>query len=104
MWVEAIGWLSATVLLLTIGRQVYAEWRSGSTQGVSRWLFVGQLAASTGFIAYSWLLHSWVFLATNTAMLLTALLGEAIYVANRRRQSAAKNAACDRQPEAAPGR
>ena len=82
---ETIGWLSAVILLLTIGRQVYAQWQSGSTQGVSRWLFVGQLAASIGFVIYSWLLHSWVFVATNALMLCTAILGELIYLGNRRR-------------------
>ena len=39
--------LVATILLLTIGRQVYTQWRDGTSQGVSKWLFVGQLAAST---------------------------------------------------------
>jgi MtN3 and saliva related transmembrane protein len=86
-WSELIGWLSAIVLLATIGRQVYTQWRSGSTQGVSRWLFIGQLSASTGFVVYSWLLHSWVFVVTNALMLATAILGEWIYLANKRRQS-----------------
>ena len=49
MLTELIGWCSAAVLLITIGRQVLAQWRSGTTQGLSRWLFIGQLAASTGF-------------------------------------------------------
>jgi len=26
--------------------------------GVSKWLFLGQMAASVGFILYSWLLHN----------------------------------------------
>ena len=52
---------------------------------VSRWLFVGQVAASAGFALYSWLLSNWVFLVTNLALLLTALAGEVIYLRNRRR-------------------
>src|SRR6185369_7092305 len=86
MLTELIGWISAALLLATIGRQVYSQWRSGQVQGVSHWLFIGQLAASTGFTIYSWLLQNWVFVATNAAMLVTALLGQWIYVTNRRRQ------------------
>lgn len=83
---EMIGWLSAVVLLTTLGRQVYTQWKSRSVQGVSRWLFVGQLCASVGFVTYSWLLHNWVFVVTNALILATAILGEWIYLHNRRRQ------------------
>ena len=85
MLTELIGWLSAIVLLTTLGRQVYTQWKSRSVQGVSRWLFVGQLCASVGFVAYSWLLHNWVFVVTNALILTTAVLGEWIYLHNRRR-------------------
>jgi MtN3 and saliva related transmembrane protein len=87
---ELIGWCSGAILLLTIARQVYAQWRSHSTQGVSRWLFIGQLAASTGFIAYSWLIGNWVFVATNVLMLATAALGQWIYLRNVRREATRK--------------
>jgi hypothetical protein len=43
MTTELIGWVSATILLATIGRQVYSQWRDRSSQGISRWLFVGKL-------------------------------------------------------------
>ncbi len=81
---EALGWGSSLVLLLTLGRQVYTQWRSGSVAGVSRWLFVGQLVASTGYTVYSFLLHNWVYVSSNVAILGTALLGEAIDLRNRR--------------------
>jgi len=87
---ELIGWCSATVLLITIGRQVLAQWRSGTTQGLSRWLFIGQLAASTGFIIYSWLLRNWVFVVTNVLMLATAAIGQWIFLRNVRRESLRK--------------
>jgi len=32
---DAIGWTSAAVLLATIGRQVYSQWKSKATAGVS---------------------------------------------------------------------
>jgi MtN3 and saliva related transmembrane protein len=84
MSTELIGWVSAVILLVTIGRQVYSQWREGSSRGVSRWLFIGQLAASTGFVVYSWLLANWVFVVTNALMLITALLGEWIYLRNKK--------------------
>ena len=53
----------------------------GSSEGVSRWLFVGQLAASTGFTAYSYLVRNWVFVVTNALMLVNGLLGLFIVLA-----------------------
>jgi uncharacterized protein with PQ loop repeat len=78
--------VSSVILLLTIGRQTFTQWKTRSTGGLSKWLFIGQLAASTGFSIYSYLLHNWVFLCSNLALLLTALLGQAIYARNRRRE------------------
>ena len=82
---EFIGWTAALVLLATIGRQVYTQWRDRTVRGVSTWLFLGQLFASCGFVVYSWLLHNWVFVVTNALILATAILGEWIYMHNRRR-------------------
>lgn len=84
MITELIGWLAAATLLATIGRQVYTQWRDRSSQGVSKWLFIGQLCASIGFVVYSWLLANWVFVVTNVLMFLTALLGQWIYLHNKR--------------------
>jgi MtN3 and saliva related transmembrane protein len=83
--VEAIGWFSSVVLLLTIGKQVYKQWSSGSSEGVSRWLFIGQITASAGFTAYSWLVQNWVFVVTNALMLVNALVGYGIVRRHRRR-------------------
>src|SRR6476620_11734519 len=88
MWVEAIGWFGAGILLLTLGRQVYTQWREGRTQGVSKWLFIGQLTASTAFLVYSWLVDNWVFVATNGLLLVTAAVGECIFIRNRKREEA----------------
>jgi MtN3 and saliva related transmembrane protein len=81
--IELIGWFAAAVLLATIGRQVYRQWRDGSTKGLSRWLFIGQ-TASIAFVIYSWLLRNWVFVVTNALMLVTAVTGECVLLANRR--------------------
>ncbi len=83
---EAIGWFAAAVLLATIGRQVYTQWREGSARGLSRWLFVGQITASIAFVVYSWLLANWVFVVTNLLMLVTAALGQWVYLRNKNRR------------------
>lgn len=82
--VDWLGWAASAVLLATLGRQVYVQWRERSTQGLSSWLFVGQLTASLGFAVYSWLIGNWVFVATNMMLLVTALLGQWIFRRNRR--------------------
>lgn len=84
---EWLGWASSGVLLATIGRQVYSQWRQRSVQGVSSWLFIGQLTASTGFLIYSVLVDNWVFVFTNAALLVTALLGQYIYRRNVKLQN-----------------
>ena len=82
---DAVGWGSSAVLLLAIGSQVVKQWRAEKADGVSPWLFVGQMAASTGFVVYSVSLKSWVFVVTNALMLLAAILGAAILVHHKRR-------------------
>ncbi len=81
---DLLGWISSFILLVTLLRQVYVQWKSESVAGVSKWLFVGQLAASTGYTVYSFLLHNWVYVCSNIAILITALLGEGLYLRNRR--------------------
>jgi MtN3 and saliva related transmembrane protein len=83
---ELVGWASSAVLLATLARQVYTQWRERSSKGVSRWLFIGQLTASCGFLIYSYLLKNWVFVFTNAALLVTAIVGQMIYQRNAREQ------------------
>ena len=84
--VEAVGWVSSFILVLTIAKQVYKQWQEGSSEGVSKWLFVGQMAASLGFTIYSWLVSNWVFVVTNAVMLVNGLLGLLIVMHHRRRE------------------
>jgi uncharacterized protein with PQ loop repeat len=81
---EIIGWASSFILLLTIGKQIYKQWHEQSSEGVSKWLFIGQVVASTGFTIYSWLLKNWVFVVTNALMLLSAFIGLGIVLRQRR--------------------
>jgi uncharacterized protein with PQ loop repeat len=97
---EAIGWFSSFILVLTIGKQVYKQWKSGSSEGVSKWLFVGQITASTGFTIYSLMVGNWVFVVTNALLLLSAFLGILIVFKHRRaeRQRGAGSSGAVREP------
>lgn len=80
-----IGWGASAILVLTMSRQVYTQWRDESAEGVSRWLFVGQIAASLGFTAYSVMKNDLVFVFTNGLMVLNGVVGLVIDRRNRRR-------------------
>ena len=75
---DLIGWAASAILIATLGRQVYTQWRERSTEGVSRWLFIGQMCASVGFVVYSWLLDNGVFVFTNAGLLLKGVVGQLI--------------------------
>jgi MtN3 and saliva related transmembrane protein len=84
---EWLGWSSSVILLATLIRQVYTQWKSRDVAGVSRWLFIGQVTASVGYTIYSVILHNWVFASSNIAILATAIAGETIYLRKKHRQS-----------------
>ena len=84
--VEAIGWASSAILVFTIARQIFKQWHDHTSAGVSTWLFVGQFAASAGFLVYSALVRNWVFVVTNALMVINAILGFAITMRHRRRK------------------
>jgi len=83
---DLIGWTASAILIATLVRQSVLQWTDKDAKGVSRWLFVGQIAASIGFIAYSWLMRNWVFIVSNSLILLTALVGEAGVLWRRRKR------------------
>ncbi|MEE3627412.1 PQ-loop repeat-containing protein [Nitrospirillum sp. BR 11752] len=82
--VDMIGWAAALVLFLTLAGQIRTQWRERSTKGVSPWLFAGQIATSIGFVVYSWALGNWVFVTTNAVILATAIVGQGLYLLQRR--------------------
>ena len=85
---ELIGWSASLILLATLIKQVYKQWSDGTSEGISKWLFVGQLAASTGFTVYSYLVGSWVFLFTNLLLTINNIVGIVLYFRFKNRQSA----------------
>lgn len=100
---EVLGWVSSFILVLTIAKQVYKQWKEGSSEGVSKWLFIGQMSASLGFTIYSWLVHNWVFVATNAVMLLNGVAGLLIVLYHRRREQKENAKGADLKAEGASG-
>jgi MtN3 and saliva related transmembrane protein len=83
---EVVGWVSSGILILTLAKQVFKQWKEGSSEGVSKWLFVGQMAASIGFTTYSVLTGDPVFIVTNSILLLNGLAGLLIVLHHRRKE------------------
>ncbi len=82
---DTIGWTASAILLATLVRQIVKQ-SHADAEGVSHWLFIGQSLASIGFITYSVLLHNWVFIVTNTLILLTALVGFGVQIWRKRQR------------------
>ena len=72
---EFIGWASSAILLLTLVKQVYKQWKEGTGEGVSKWLFTGQVFSSIGFTVYSYAVGNWVFTITNALLLVNNFIG-----------------------------
>lgn len=77
--VEAIGWASSIILLITLIKQVHKQWTDATSEGISALLFIGQLAASVGFMIYSILTGSVVFSVTNGILTITNIIGIVLY-------------------------
>lgn len=78
MVAQLIGWGASALLLATIVSQLVKQWRARSSEGVSYFLFAGQVGASTGFVVYSALVGDRVFVVTNSLMLVSAVVGVGI--------------------------
>lgn len=72
---EVIGWASSLILIITLVKQVYKQWKEGKSAGVSKWLYAGQMAASIGFAVYSFLVWNPVFIFTNSLLVINAIVG-----------------------------
>jgi MtN3 and saliva related transmembrane protein len=86
---DIIGWASSVILLLTLIKQVYKQWKDGETKGVSSLLFIGQLLASIGFTIYSYLVSNWVFTITNALLTINNIIGICLYFYFRRKNKKA---------------
>lgn len=81
---DLIGWAASLILLATLVRQIVKQASEPGGAGVSNWLFAGQATASTLFVVYSVLVGNWVFIVTNSCLLLTALVGQWVSWRKRR--------------------
>lgn len=86
---EIIGWASSCLLLATLIQQVYKQWREGTSEGVSKWLFIGQFFVSLGFTVYSVGKADTVFIVTNSLLMLNAAVGVWIWYRTARRRRGA---------------
>lgn len=77
--IEIVGWASSLILLATLVRQVHKQWKDGTSEGISTFLFIGQLLASVGFTVYSYLVGSWVFMVTNGLLTINNIVGICLY-------------------------
>ena len=78
------------MLLATLIKQVYKQWQEGTSEGVSKWLFIGQFVVSIGFTIYSIGTHNAVFIVTNAALAINAVVG--IYIWYRTERSSRSQA------------
>lgn len=83
--VDLLGWAATAVLIATLWRQIWKQWRSEDTEAVSGWLFAGQITASILFVIYSAATGSSVFVVTNCLILATAVAGQILAWIKRRR-------------------
>ena len=83
---EILGWTASVILLLTLVKQVYKQWKDATSEGLSKFLFIGQLAASVGFVIYSYLVGSWVFMVTNSLLTVNNLVGIGLYFHFRKKR------------------
>lgn len=83
---DLLGWLSSIILVITLFVQVRKQWHDDTSRGVSPFLFIGQLAASLGFLLYAMQIDNWVFIATNSLTSLAAVLG--LWITRRHQEHA----------------
>ena len=82
---DLVGVATSLILRATLSAQIVKQWRERTVAGVSVWFFLGECAASIGFIVFSVLIGSWVVTVTNSLTLAAALTGQWVMSRNRRR-------------------
>lgn len=80
---QIIGWAAVFSLFATMAAQAWKQWRDRVKHGVSKFFFLGQVAASSLFLAYSTLMGDRIFIVGNALVLVAAIAGGAILWWNR---------------------
>lgn len=78
-----VGWGAVIALFLTMAGQAWKQWRDRVKHGIGKLFFVGQVAASALFLAYSAMLGDRVFIVGNAMVLLAAIVGGTVLWWNR---------------------
>jgi uncharacterized protein with PQ loop repeat len=83
---QIVGWSAVAALFFTMSGQAWKQWRDRVKHGVSKFFFLGQVAASSLFLAYSAMVGDRVFVVGNALVLAAAVAGGAILLWNRARR------------------
>jgi MtN3 and saliva related transmembrane protein len=83
-----IGLLAIAILVATLVGQTLKQWDERTTRGMARWSFLGQVAASAGFVLYSLMVGSLLFAVANGLILIGAVASYVVLRMNRRRVAA----------------
>ena len=83
---DLIGWAAVACLFVTMSGQAWKQWRDRVKHGISKLFFVGQIASSCLFLAYSALVGDRVFVVGNALVLSAAIAGGTILWWNRSRR------------------
>ena len=81
---QIIGWAAVGALFFTMAGQAWKQWRDRVKGGIGKLFFVGQIAASSLFLAYSAMMGDRVFVVGNALVLAASIVGGAILLYNRR--------------------
>jgi MtN3 and saliva related transmembrane protein len=81
-----VGWGAVAALFFTMSGQAWKQWRDRVKHGVSKYFFLGQVTASTLFLAYSVMQGDGVFIVGNALVLTASVVGGAILLYNRARR------------------
>ena len=83
---EWIGWAAVATLFLTLSGQAWKQWKERVKKGIGKYFFLGQMAASVLFLAYSAMMGDRVFVVGNALVLAAAVTGGGILWYNRARR------------------
>jgi len=83
---QIVGWAAVSALFLTMAGQAWKQWRDRVKHGIGKFFFVGQIASSVLFLAYSAMVGDRVFVVGNTLVLAAAITGGTILWWNRTRR------------------
>lgn len=80
---QFVGWAAVAALFFTMAGQAWKQWKDDVKRGIGKFFFVGQVAASSLFLAYSVMLGETIFVVGNALVLTASIAGGVILWYNR---------------------